>query len=36
MQDGIIYTSLSAIPSTNCRISTVVPPDEGHGEVRNM
>jgi len=33
VQDGV---SQYRITSTKCRINTVVPPDDGHGEVRNM
>ena len=39
MQDGVelhpAYRTVR-ITSTKCRINTVVPPDDGPGEVRNM
>jgi hypothetical protein len=39
MQDGmhsILHTWLYRITSTKCRINTVVPPDDGPGEVRKI
>jgi hypothetical protein len=32
----IPYSQLYRITSTKCRINTVVPPDDGPGDVRNM
>ena len=36
MESCILDSQLYRITSTKCRINTVVPPDDGPGEVRNM